>query len=114
MIILTFIILFSLMTLLSILSGSGPFSLMLTYLILFFSPLLIERNKIYALLTSKVYGYLVDGLYYFLPKTAELGSLTGQLVRGIPVSSWMPLWSSLLFALFMFTLSAYVFSKKNF
>jgi ABC-type transport system involved in multi-copper enzyme maturation permease subunit len=114
MIVLTFMILFSLMTFLGLLTGSGPFSLMITYLILFFSPLLIERDKIYALLTSKFYGYLVDGLYYFLPKTTELGNITQQLVRGIPVTSWMPLWSSLIFALFMTVISISVFIKKNF
>jgi ABC-type transport system involved in multi-copper enzyme maturation permease subunit len=114
MIVLTFIILFSLMTFLGLLTGSGPFSLMITYLILFFSPLLIERNQIYALLTSKYYGYLVDGLYYFLPKTTELGNITQQLVRGITVSSWLPLWSSLLFAAFMIIISISIFLKKNF
>jgi len=114
MIVFTFLILFSLMTFLSILTGSGPFSLMITYLVLFFSPLLIERNKIYALLTSKFYGYLVDGLYYFLPKTTELANMTQQLVRGISVSSWMPLWSSLLFAIFMISISNIIFLRKNF
>ena len=114
MIVLTFLILFSLMTFLGIITGSGPFSLMITYLILFFSPLLIERNQIYALLSSKFYGTLIDGLYYFLPKTTELGNITQRLVRGIPVGSWMPAWSSVLFAVFMIVISIFIFSKKDF
>ncbi len=111
---LTFAVLFSLMTFLGIISGSGPFSLMITYMILFFSPLLLQRDKIYALLSSKYYAYVFDGLYYFLPKTTELGNMTQQLVRGVAIASWMPLWTSLLFGAFMFWISGLIFQNKNF
>jgi ABC-2 type transport system permease protein len=114
MILLTFAILYSIMTFLGIVIRSSAFSLMITYLILFFSPLLIQRDEIYALLSHKIYGIIVDGLYYFLPKTAELGKITHQLVGGIPVSSWMPLWSSILFSIIIFGISYYIFSRKNF
>jgi len=113
-IVLSFTVLFSLMTFLGMVSRNGPLSLMVTYLVLFFSPLLLARDQIYALLSSKYFGYFFDGLYYVLPKTAELGATTQQLARGLEVSSWMPLWSSLLFALGMVALSGYIFKKKNF
>ncbi len=114
MITLTFSALFALMTLLGVISGSGPFSLMLTYLILFFSPLLLQREQIYALLNAKIYGYILDGLYYLLPKTAELGNITQKLVRSIEIQNWMPLWSSVLFGIFAFLLSTYIFKQKDF
>jgi ABC-type transport system involved in multi-copper enzyme maturation permease subunit len=114
LIVLTFAILYSIMTLLGLLTRSGPFSLMITYLIIFFSPLLIQRNKIYALLSSKIYGYLLDGLYYFLPKPTELGDITQEVVRGAAVASWMPLWTSLFFAGVMLAVSGFIFQKKNF
>jgi hypothetical protein len=114
MIVLAFAVLYALMTFLGVVTSSSAISLMVTYLILFFSPLLLERDKIYALLSSKIYGYLLDGLYYFLPKTAELGKVTQELVRGVAVGSWMPVWSSMLFGGFMFFVSSYIFSKKNF
>ena len=113
-IVLTFMILYTLMTFLSLLTKSGPFSLMLTYFIVFMSPLLIPRDQIYALLSSKVYAYILDGLYYFLPKTTELGNLTRIIVSGQQVASWMPLWSSLLFAVFILSVSTYIFQRKNF
>jgi ABC-type transport system involved in multi-copper enzyme maturation permease subunit len=109
-----FIVLYSLMTLLSLLTGSGPFALMLTYLIIFFSPLLLARDQIYALLSSKFYAMFFDGLYYTLPKTAQLGVITQQLVRGSEIVSWAPLWSSILFAVATFSLSVFIFSRKNF
>jgi len=113
-IVFTFAVLFSMMTFLGLISKSGPFSLMITYLILFFSPILLQRDQIYALLSSRYYGYIFDGLYYFLPKTAELGKITTQLARGIPVDSWMPVWTSFLFLIFIFLLSIYIFQRKDF
>ena len=114
LIVVTFAILFSLMTLLGMISRSGPLSLMVTYFILFISPLLLARDQIYALLSSRYYGYFFDGLYYFLPKTAQMAVITQNLVSGQSVSSWMPLWTSLLFALLMLGLSGTIFQKKSF
>jgi ABC-type transport system involved in multi-copper enzyme maturation permease subunit len=114
MITLTFTILYSLMTFLSLITRSGPFSLMITYTILFFSPLLVQRDQIYALLSAPFYGYVIDSLYYILPKAAELVDMTQKMVGGVTVANWMPLWSSLIFALFLFSLSSFVFIRKNF
>lgn len=114
MIVITYAILFALMTFLGIVTRSAAFSLMITYAILFFSPLLLERDKIYALLSGKFYGILLDGLYYILPKTTELGNLTRLLVHGSEIQSWMSLWSSMIFGLTIFIISSIIFSKKNF
>ncbi len=113
-IVVTFAILYTLMTFLGLITRSSAFSLMITYLILFFSPLLLQRDKIYALLSNKIYGYIIDGIYYILPKTAELGDFTQKIVRGAPVTTLFPLWSSLLFGMGMFMISQLIFSKKNF
>ncbi len=114
MIVITFAILYSLMAFLGLLTRSSAFSLMITYTILFFSPLLLQRDKIYALLSGKLYGLLLDGLYYFLPKTAELATLTEKLVANNTIPSFAPLCSSLLFGLFMFSVSLILFHRKNF
>ena len=114
MIIVTFVILYSLMTFLGLITRSGPFALMFTYLVIFFSPFLLQRDNIYALLSSPIYGQLIDGIYYILPKPTELGAITQQIVSGNDVYSWMPLWSSLIFAAVIYAVSSFIFSKKNF
>ena len=114
MIVITYAILYALMTLLGIITRSSAFSLMITYLILFFSPLLLQRDQIYALLSGRIWGFILDGLYHFLPKTTELGNITRLLVQGDPVSSWIPLWTSLIFGIIMLTTSTYIFSRQNF
>jgi len=114
MIVFTFMVLYSLMTFLGLITRSGPFALMITYMLIFFSPLLLQRDAIYALLASPIYGYIIDGIYYALPKVAELGNITQQLSTGMPVSDWMPVWSSLLFSLVMYIASSVIFIRKNF
>lgn len=114
LIIATFAVFYGLMTLLALISRSGAFALMGTYFVLFFSPVLLQREQIYALLSHKFYGLILDGLYYFLPKSPELGKITSDLVLGAPVESWMPLWSSLIFGNFMLGISLFIFKKKNF
>jgi len=113
-IVISFAILYALMAFLGLITSSGAFSLMITYLILFFSPLLLQRDNIYALLSSKFYGYLLDGIYYVLPKTAQLSIMTQNIVNGNPVSSWMPLWSSALFGVGITGISVLIFNRKNF
>lgn len=114
-IILTFAILFALMTFLSVMVQSGPFALIITYVLaVFLSPPLLARDNIYALLSSKYYGYLLDGLYHFLPKSAELGNISRLLAAGDPISSWLPLWTSLAFGALMFISATTIFSRKNF
>ncbi|MBD3223981.1 MAG: hypothetical protein GF313_04590 [Caldithrix sp.] len=113
-IILTFATLYALMTFINICGGNGPVALMITYFIIFISPLLLQRDRIYALLSSKFYAYFLDGLYYILPKTAELGNLTQKVVRDATINSWMPVWSSVLFIVVTMLLSFLIFNKKDF
>ncbi len=114
LIVFTFAVLFTLMMFINVIGGNGPIALMVTYFIIFFSPLLVQRDQIYALLNARFYGYLLDGLYYILPKMAQLGFMTQQVVRGAEIGSWMPLWSTLLFGVAMLGISIVIFKRKNF
>ncbi len=113
-ILLAFSALYSLMTLLSITSRSGALSLMITYLVLFFSPLLLQRDNIYALLSSKFWGIAIDWIYYALPKTSELGGVARHVAKGVPVVSWFPVWTTALFTVVVFGLAAVIFNKKDY
>lgn len=116
MVVLTYIALYSLMTLLNLLFKSSAVSLMGTFLIIFLAPLLMQRDRLYLWLSadSRMTRNLIDGLYYFFPKPGDLGNITQKLVRGIKIESWMPVWSSLLFAVLIFALSSFIFRRKSF
>jgi len=116
MVVLTYIALYSLMVLLSILFKSGAVSLMGTFLIIFLAPVLMQRNRLYLLLSadSRITRNLIDAFYYFFPKPGDLAVITQKLARGAPVESWTPLWSSLLFSVVIILLSSLIFRRKSF
>jgi hypothetical protein len=88
---------------------------MLTYIIFFiFSPLLASRENIYMLFNNKFVEYLLDSLYYFLPKTSEIGKITSELALGIGISEYQPLITSFLFLILNLSLSIIIFSKKDY
>lgn len=72
-----FAVLYSLIILIGILSQNSILAMMLSYLIFFIlSPILNMRDQIMLLSDSKVLEYVLSGLYYIIPKTSEIGTIT--------------------------------------
>ncbi|OGU56740.1 MAG: hypothetical protein A2V66_04760 [Ignavibacteria bacterium RBG_13_36_8] len=111
----TFSVLYSLIILIGILTRSSILAMMLTYLIFFvFSPILAARDKIFLLIDSTFVEGLLEGLYYILPKTNELGVITQNLAMGANITDYQPIITSLLFMILNLTLSIIIFSKKDY
>jgi ABC-type transport system involved in multi-copper enzyme maturation permease subunit len=113
-IILVFGVLYAIMTFVGVTARNSGVSIIAAYLVIFFSPLLLARDKIYALLSQKIYQWLLDGIYYMTPRTAELGNITRVLVAGETVASWTPLFQSLAVGAAFLLGAIYVFEKKDF
>ncbi|MBN1302316.1 MAG: ABC transporter permease subunit [Melioribacteraceae bacterium] len=110
-----FMVLYAMIVLIGILTRSSILAMMLTYLIFFiFSPLLVAREQIYLLFDSEILEFLIDSVYYILPKTSELGKITVDLVQGRGISDYQPIWTSLLFLILNLSLSIITFSKKDY
>ncbi|MFQ6115904.1 MAG: hypothetical protein ACE5NG_17730, partial [bacterium] len=89
-------------------------SIMVAYAALLFSAVFTpNKEKFYALLSSKVY-YILEGIYHTLPKIYDMGIITFSLVNGKPLEGWMALWSSGIAGFFMLVISIIVFSKKDY
>jgi ABC-type transport system involved in multi-copper enzyme maturation permease subunit len=114
LIILVFGVLYAIMTFVGVTARNSGVSIIAAYLVIFFSPLLLARDKIYALLSQKIYQWLLDGIYYLTPRTAELGKLTGDLVQGQPIASWAPLFQSLAVGVGFLLGAIYIFQRKDF
>lgn len=114
MVIATFAMLYALVSLIGVTTRSASVSIMIVYTALFVSPLLVQKDRIYAFLSSKVYYYILEGFYHLLPKTFELGQINQALVTGLPVATWSALWTSLLSAAAMLSAAIFIFSKKDF
>ncbi|MFQ5500644.1 MAG: ABC transporter permease [Candidatus Zixiibacteriota bacterium] len=84
-----------------ILSGSGAVAIMSAFLVWIAQVALTGREIVSAFLDSRLVSTVLDVLYYVLPKTSQIESVADQVVAGGQVDSWMPLWSSVLFALAM-------------
>ncbi len=114
MVITAFAIMYALISFVGVTTKSAGVSVMVAYAVLFFSPFLVQKDKIYALLSSKVYYYFLEGLYQALPKTFELGEMNQTLVMGRPIDSFSALWTSSITGAVMLFASIYIFSKKDF
>lgn len=113
-IIVVFAILFAIMTFIGVTVRNSGVSMMAAWFVMFFSPLLFQRDKIYALLSKKIYQWLLDGLYYLTPRTFEMGNMTRALVVGEPISDWSPLVQSLAVGAGFLLAAIVVFEKKDF
>ncbi|MDX9857028.1 MAG: ABC transporter permease subunit [candidate division Zixibacteria bacterium] len=72
------------------------------------------REYLVRLVDNKFVEIALDICYYILPKHSENGDLFVALAVGRPVPDWLPLWSSLLFAVAMYGLSVWAFRRKDY
>jgi ABC-type transport system involved in multi-copper enzyme maturation permease subunit len=114
MVMIAFAIMYALMALVGVTTRSPGVSVMVAYTVLFFSPLLVQKDEIYAFLSNNVYYYLLEGIYHLLPKTFELGEINQALVMSKPIESWGALLTSTLAGAVMLSAATYIFVKKDF
>ena len=108
-----FAVLYSVVTLVGVWSGSGPLSLIVTLGVLFVS--LILAIPTLAEQVSAVWRPVVQGGYHLLPKFGSVGTtMVPQLATGGAVGSLYPLVSSLAFGAVCYALAFVLFSRKDF
>jgi len=110
----SFFIWLSIIVTVGIVSGSGAISIMGAFLAWVAQFILSYHTQIKSFYDSKPVGYIVDTLYYIVPKTGEVSNLANALALGKPVESWMPLYSSLIFAVLFVILAIIVFKRKSY
>lgn len=107
--------------LVGVVTSSTGVSLMTTYAIFFFSAILAAHEKIAAAMSAEWSARLVHGLYWVLPKTAELGRATVATVGGdrawrrLAETNLFPVYgSTALFGMAALLLACWLFSRKDF
>ena len=107
--------------LIGVVTSSTGVSLMATYAIFFFSAILMAHDKISAAVSTEWAARIVDGLYWILPKTAQLGQATVALVAGTEaperianIDHLAVFGSTALFAVASLSLASWLFSRKDF
>jgi len=113
-ILLVFLSFLGFMYLIGVLSGSTPLSIMLPYALYLLAMPLAAHDRIAALVDSRLAAWTVHGLYWVLPKTAELGRDTVGLVLGRSAPSATSLWTTAAFGVVCLILALIRFEKKSF
>jgi ABC-type transport system involved in multi-copper enzyme maturation permease subunit len=121
------IILFTIATLMAlafligVVTSSTGVSLMATYAVFFFAAILTAHDKISAAVSTELAARIVEGLYWVLPKTAELGQATVALVAGADaperlanINHFAIYGSTALFGAASLALASWLFSRKDF
>lgn len=93
---------------------SAVVATMVTFAIVVISVILFFRSGIERLLSSEWSRDIVRGLYYVLPKVVDIGKMMTNVIKGEPVESWMPLWSTAIFGVVCLGAGLYIFEKKNY
>ncbi|OIP61919.1 MAG: hypothetical protein AUK34_04150 [Ignavibacteria bacterium CG2_30_36_16] len=116
-IVFTFAVLYSLLVFFGVLTQGSTAGMMIAYFIyIILSPLLAQAYiQIDVWTENKIYIYLVKGLYYIVPKTAELlGTDAINVVTGAGIDDYQPIITSFLFLILMLGFSIVLFRKKDF
>jgi hypothetical protein len=97
-----------------VLTGSAVLATMIAFALMVVSPLLAQHRLMVKLLDSEFWRDVWRFLYYILPKVFEVGKINMDILRGRPVESWMPVWSSALFAAVVLTLALFLFARRSY
>jgi len=113
----TFSILYSVVVLFGFLFRSSVPGMMIAYFIfLILSPAIhFIKLQLQTLTGKEVLKSIVDGVYYFIPKTSELmGTINSNLGQGKPIGDVQPVLSSFLFLILTLFFCDYLLQKKDF
>ncbi len=108
-----FAVLYSIVTLTSVWSGSTPLALVATLGVLFVS-LVVAIPALPDKLHEPWQGG-VEALHAVLPRFADVGArVVPDLARGVPVDGWGHLWASLGFGAVVYVAAFLIFRRKDF
>ncbi len=112
-----FAVLYSILVFFGVLTQGSMAGMMTAYFVyIILSPLMAQAYTQVDLWTNnKIYIYLVKGVYYIVPKTAEvLGNDVINVVTGSGIDDFQPIITSFLFLILTLAFSILLFRKKDF
>ncbi len=107
--------------LVGVITSSTGVSIMSTYGLFFFALMLVGHDRIAAAVSKEWQAWVINTLYWIVPKTAELGGAVIAFVSGnqaparIAASlSWAPFLSTAAFGVACLALASWLFQRKEF
>jgi ABC-2 type transport system permease protein len=111
---LIFFIVYAWMTLWGVVLRNSALTIMLTYILFGLSSVLLLRDQIYAFLSSKIWGYLLDGIFYTLPRISEMITQSSYVFMEEKPFDFIPFLNSLGVGIIIYAFAIYLFKKKDF
>ena len=116
-----FVVLFSVVMVVSVVTESGPAALLVAFTLLIFSPILAAHEQITPAFSSELYRQIFRSLYWVLPKPAETIGAMRRLILETPFQmfrkpldlNWV-LGTSAIFALVCYVATMVYFTRKDY
>ena len=109
-----FVVLFSLVMLVSVITESGPAGLLSAFTVLLFSPILAAHERITPAFSSETYRRIFRFLYWVLPKSAETIGAMRRLITEQPLDLNYVVGTSFVFALICYLGTVVYFTRKDY
>jgi ABC-type transport system involved in multi-copper enzyme maturation permease subunit len=112
----SFAVIYSLVIFIGITTQSSILAILINiFLIFLICPFLASREQVlFTFITGDVGQFIINFLYYILPKPNDLQTITGNIIKGEKVVSWQPVITSALFLITFLSASIFVFKKKDY
>lgn len=109
-----FIVLFSVVMMVSVITESSPAGLLAGYTILMFSPVLAAHERITPAFSKEIYRQVFRWLYWMLPKSAETIGAMRRLILSQPLEIGWIVGTSLAYALACYIVTVVYFTRKDY
>jgi len=109
-----FIVLFSVVMIVSVTTESGPAGLLVAATMLMFSPVLAAHERITPAFSSELYRRIFRSMYWLLPKSAETIGAMRRLIIELPLDIDWVVGTSLAFALACYAAAVIYFTRKDY
>jgi ABC-2 type transport system permease protein len=109
-----FVVLFSVVMVVSVTSESAPAGLLVASTMLMFSPLLAAHEQITPALSSELYRRVFRSLYWLMPKSAETIGAMRRLIMERPLDVNWVVGTSLAFAVGCYVATVIYFTRKDY
>lgn len=109
-----FAVLLAVLVLVGVLWDSSAVAIMITFAIMFLTPILAQKATLERLLSSEWSRNVVRSLYYVLPKVSDISVMIRHLILNQANDSWMPVWSTALFGSVVLGLGLWRFQRRSF
>lgn len=112
----SFAVIYSVVILIGLLTQSTVLTIIINiFLVFVITPLLGSRETVlYGFITNGTIQFILNLVYYILPKPGDLNVISKSLLQGEAVKSWQPLITSFLLMVTCLSVSIFYFKKKDY